>query len=844
MNSERITLNKEGYYTHDAQSVIRIVSGSVYVFIVHWEENSTDQKRFPLCEIEAGEFGCSIPAFSWRDQFFQQWRFLIVPKSGTVEIVVFDHATTQKLKRDFIQNHAKLSSFDDEGYENSLVEVCNKNKLKEKVFIYRDGIYVGMNEKDTSGVIKNALEDSNGPGQFDLYRFACKKCHIPLPDKASLTQEERRASLPELAEAENFICRQVSLASDTFSSDSGVLVATYQGEPVVCYPTGFGHYRMYNAQKHTHKKLKKSMIGYIEPIGWSIQRSLPENALQKKDLVHFLLQSFRKRDVLLLTALGILTTLLSLFLPKLNQLIYDEYIPLGDLGVLGQICLVVGALMLGSLFISVAQRLLEYCIPRKASYELQTAAYHRLFQLPESFFRDYESADLGQRVFDAGSVSHQLLMNAITTGVSLIGGCIYFIQMLHYSSALSMAGLLMMAFYAVIIYLLSRLTISRQKRIAALHGESAGKLNQFITGIEKIKMAGAESRSILEYITPVAREEQENIRNNRINALIRVLSEAGPVAFTMVYYYHMVHNNMGLSVGNYIAYATAFGAFSNIVISTVTALLQYVQLKPSVDRSMVVFSTGTENETAKEKMTTLSGAFSMNHVTFGYDKNHPTVNDVSLQVRPGEYVALVGPSGSGKSTIMNLLLGFETPWSGSVSYDGHDLRMTDKRSLRKRIGAVLQNGKLISGSIYENITIMSGSPKAEEVRKVIAEVGLEEEIEDMPMNVHTVLNDGGTTISGGQQQRLLIARAIYNNPAILFLDEATSALDNITQAKVCDSLEKRRMTRFVIAHRLSTVKNCDRILVLNDGRIVETGTYDQLMRLKGLFYQMAVRQIS
>ena len=216
---------------------------------------------------------------------------------------------------------------------------------------------------------------------------------------------------------------------------------------------------------------------------------------------------------------------------------------------------------------------------------------------------------------------------------------------------------------------------------------------------------------------------------------------------------------------------------------------------------------------------------------------------LSLHIHPGEYVGIVGPSGCGKSTLLKLLLGFETPKTGQVCYDGHDLRTLDKRQLRRYLGVVLQNGKLIAGSIFENITITAPWATQADVLAVVDAVGLAEDIARMPMGLHTVLSENSNTISGGQQQRILIARAIISHPSILIFDEATSALDNLTQAAVCESLEAMDVTRIVVAHRLSTIQNCDRILVLKDGGIAEEGNYEELMAKRGLFYLLASRQI-
>lgn len=241
----------------------------------------------------------------------------------------------------------------------------------------------------------------------------------------------------------------------------------------------------------------------------------------------------------------------------------------------------------------------------------------------------------------------------------------------------------------------------------------------------------------------------------------------------------------------------------------------------------------------------LSGNIEMSHVYFSYNKDRePVLRDISFAAKPGEYIGIVGPSGCGKSTLMKMLLGFESPDQGKIYFDGYDITRLNKRELRKKMGVVLQDGKIFAGSIYENITLSSPELGMDRIRETIAAVGLESDIAMMPMGIHTYLSEGGGTISGGQQQRILIARAILGDPKILLFDEATSALDNVMQEMVCESLEKLQATRIVIAHRLSTIRNCDRILVMDQGQIVEEGSYDQLMEQKGLFYALASRQIS
>ena len=239
----------------------------------------------------------------------------------------------------------------------------------------------------------------------------------------------------------------------------------------------------------------------------------------------------------------------------------------------------------------------------------------------------------------------------------------------------------------------------------------------------------------------------------------------------------------------------------------------------------------------------LSGGIELNNVSFRYNENMPNVvDDLSLKIRPGQYVAIVGSTGCGKSTLMRIMLGFEKPQKGAVYYDGKDLNSMDLKSLRRKIGVVMQNGKLFQGDIYSNIVISAPQLTMDDAWAAAEQSGIADDIRRMPMGMHTIISEGSGGISGGQRQRLMIARAIAPKPRILMFDEATSALDNITQKIVSESLDKLKCTRIVIAHRLSTIRDCDRIIYLEKGKILEDGTYDELIALNGKFAELVERQ--
>jgi ATP-binding cassette subfamily C protein len=298
----------------------------------------------------------------------------------------------------------------------------------------------------------------------------------------------------------------------------------------------------------------------------------------------------------------------------------------------------------------------------------------------------------------------------------------------------------------------------------------------------------------------------------------------------------------GLSTGQFLAFSAAFAQLLFAALQLSAALISILRVIPIYERAKPILETLPEADQGKADPGELWGEIEINHVSFRYKDNGPLVlKDVSLHIKPGEFVALVGPSGSGKSTFLRLLLGFESPESGAIYYDGQDLTGLDMGSVRQQIGVVLQNGKIMSGLLMQNI-IGSSLLSVDDAWEAARMAGLDEDIRRMPMGMFTMVSEGGGTFSGGQRQRLMIARAIAHKPRIVFFDEATSALDNRTQEIVSRSLEGLHATRVVIAHRLSTISNAHRIYVVDGGRIVQTGTYSELIAQPGLFADLAKRQ--
>ena len=582
----------------------------------------------------------------------------------------------------------------------------------------------------------------------------------------------------------------------------------------------------------------------LKPKGYVFYRPFPNKPMKLKDLFSFGMKGVYKSDLVRLVVYSLLGTLIGLLMPMMNEQLYDRFIPMGNSAGLVQLCGVILSCAVGNMTFTIVKNLASFRGMNTMEYAVQSAAYDRLFTLPESFFRAYDSADLAQRAMGISEIYNTLADVVINMLFSAVFSLMYLWRMFRYSKKLSIVSLIMLAVCMALIVWIGIVQTKYESEKMEVDSKAQSCMYQFLSGISKIRIAGVENRALYEYLKPYTQSRRINIRKEKMTVGVNTLVGSMDTVFSIVLYYLMIKNSMDLSVGAFMGFTSAFGAFSSAMLQIASSMLTVNDVKPAYDRCKPILETLPEWDEDTAMPGNLTGDIEVNHVTFSYDKDSGTVlNGVSMHIKAGEYIGIVGSSGCGKSTLLKLLLGFEKPDVGKIYYDGKDIDGIDKRQLRKKFGVVLQDGKLIGGSIYENITITAPGTKLERVNQVIRDVGLEDDIRQMPMGLHTVLAENSGTISGGQQQRILIARAIVNKPKIIYFDEATSALDNVTQAMVCETLESLQATKVVIAHRLSTVMNCDRIFVMDKGEIVEEGSYQELMARKGRFYDLAVRQI-
>lgn len=655
--------------------------------------------------------------------------------------------------------------------------------------------------------------------------------------------EDMNEQLEYLMRPYGIMRRSVILESGWYKDAIGAMLGIRKdnGTVVALIPSGFSGYEYFDLESGKYIKVKKSNEDLFEDEAIAFYKPFPLKSLTIKDLIVYIAQVLSVSDYVAIAIATLAVSLLGMLTPKINNILFSVAVNSGSVRLLIGIAIFAICLSLTSLIISSVKSLISARINTKLSISIEAATMMRLMSLPADFFKNYSSGELQERAGNISSLCDMLVSTILNTGLTSAFSLIYIYQIFVYAPGLVIPSLII-TFITIIFFVVSALM---QMKISVkqmeLGGRESGMTYALISGVQKIKLAGAEKRAFARWANLYAERISYSYNPPAFLKLNPVISSAISLTGTLVMYYMAVKT--GVSVAEYYAFNTAYGMVSGAFMSLSSIALTFAQIKPILERVKPLLDAKSEISEGKQVITRLSGAVEMNNVSFRYNESMPNVIDnLSLKIRPGQYVAIVGKTGCGKSTLMRLLLGFEKADRGAIYYDGKDINSLDLKSLRRKIGSVMQNGKLLQGDIYSNITISAPWLTMDEAFEAAEKAGIAEDIRRMPMGMHTMISEGSGGISGGQRQRLMIARAIAPKPKILMFDEATSALDNITQRQVCEALDAMKCTRIVIAHRLSTIKQCDRIIVLDGGHIVEDGTYRELIDNKGYFYELVERQ--
>lgn len=637
--------------------------------------------------------------------------------------------------------------------------------------------------------------------------------------------------------------RTVRLEDGWYRDAIGVMLGSFResGKAVALIPGGLSGYTYYDPETGRRKRIGRKEQHLFGEEAVVFYKPFPLKKLSLSALTGYIVRTLSASDYIMIALATLALSLLGMLSPVISKLLFAQVLPSGSVRLLMAMAVFSVCVSVSMLLVSAVRDMLLARIGTKLSISVDAAAMMRIMSLPADFFRSYSAGELANRVSQIGVLCRMLVSTVLSTGFTSLFSLIYISQIFAYAPALVAPALVIILATVVLSLLSSLIQMKVSARQMELSGKESGMTYALISGIQKIKLAGAEKRAFARWGDLYAESARLAYDPPVFLRLNSVISLAISLTGTIVMYYMAVRS--GVSVADYYAFSTAYGMVSGAFMSLAGIALSAAQIRPILAMVKPFFDEVPEISDGKQVLTRLSGGIELSHVSFRYSDDMPLViDDLSLKIRPGQYVAIVGKTGCGKSTLLRLLLGFEKPQKGAVYYDGRDLEKIDLRSLRRRIGVVTQNGKLFQGDIYSNIVISAPWLTQQDAWEAAELAGIAEDIRKMPMGMNTVISEGSGGISGGQKQRLMIARAVAPKPRVLMFDEATSALDNVTQKKVSDALEQLKCTRIVIAHRLSTIRQCDRIIVLDNGKIAEDGTYDELIAADGAFAELVARQ--
>ena len=627
--------------------------------------------------------------------------------------------------------------------------------------------------------------------------------------------------------------------SDAFGPMLGFMKET--GTTVALLPGAvFGYYfrdpatgRKIRVTRKTEKLFSRDALCFYQP--------LPMKKLGIPSLLLYMKKSLSTSDLILIALATLAATMVGMIEPRIYNQVTGTVLRSRNMNLMNGLAVFLLASAFSSQLIEMVRSLLMERINTKTSQAVEASVMMRILSLPVSFFRKFSSGELSSRASSVSSLCRMILDNILSVGLGSLMSLLYVTQIFAFAPALVWPSVLIILSTVAVSVASSLVQIRITRKKMDLSAKENGMSYATLNGIQKIRLSGSEKRVFARWGRLYARNARLEYNPPLFLKLNTVITTAISLIGTIVLYTLAVKTGVGDS--QYYAFTAAYGRVMGAFSSLAGIAISMASIKPVLEMAEPILKAEPEVTEEKQPVSHLTGHIEMSHISFRYEENMPYVlEDLNLNIRAGEYVAIVGRTGCGKSTLVRLLLGFEKPEKGAIFFDRHDLNSIDPRSLRKHIGVVIQNGQLFQGDIFSNITISAPQLTLKEAWEAAEIAGIAQDIREMPMGMQTIISEGQGGVSGGQKQRLMIARAIAPKPQILIFDEATSALDNKTQKQVSDALDKLNCTRIVIAHRLSTIRNCDRILVMDHGAIIEEGKYEDLIAKGGYFAELVERQ--
>jgi NHLM bacteriocin system ABC transporter ATP-binding protein len=702
---------------------------------------------------------------------------------------------------------------------------------------------------DVAHVLAASDEAPPGASGNPLYgacAIVLQSAGIAIKTRAGLVAlEDTGAWLENFCRRNHVTQRQIDLGeADWWRKDIGPLLAfrAADGMAAALVPDDAG-YLLNDPATGSRSRVDGRVAAGLSRNAIMFFSSLPAAKLRFRDLVHFSLAGSR-RDYRRLLGFGLAGGALGMVSPFVTRLLVDSVLPGANRSELVQLVLMLSLTAVGVAAFAFSRGLAANRIRTRLGNNMQAAVINRLLSLPAPFFREHEAGDLAQRAMGIESILQKLSGTAESAVFGWVFGLFSLFYLFFLDLGLGLLAVVLVGVKLMWTFALNYRALLLQRNGAKLSGEIASRVFQILNGIAKLRAQGAENRAFALWATLFSRQKSLDVSVHRIGITLGTIDGAYGLFCSMAMFAAVAFLMPDMRAGQFISFSAAFGQFLGATMALSAALTSMLAVIPLYERAVPILEAVPESADTAQAPGLLSGAIDISGVSFRYNADGPDVlNDLSISICAGEFVALVGPSGCGKSTLCRLLLGFEQAHSGAIYFDGQDLAGLDRVAVRRQIGVVLQNGQLMAGDIFSNI-VGASRLSMDDAWEAVRLAGMESDLRSMPMGMHTMISEGGSTISGGQKQRLMVARAVVRKPKILLFDEATSALDNTTQAIVTKSIATLKATRIVVAHRLSTIVGADRIFFIEEGRVVETGTFEQLMHFNGRFKALAERQLA
>lgn len=891
---EKILLAGERIRLEDGERLALIDSGKVEVYARTRSEGSFRQQF--LVELTTG--GAAFPSL---DEFEQTETILFAAEDSRIEILTFDEIPPDTLKNFMRRWFAELIKLpwlqlladkgDDilitwqegtvlDGAEN-LIDAFRENEeilsmllgvrfaAEDRRFSTRVEVRARNQRRILDNSIANLLgEESTNYSETTerverleeaSFIVRCAAVALKMPtDNIKLDAEivrrlDQIRLIRRLIQKGNMQMRLIELVDDWHKCDSGVIIGYFGKEKTlsVFVPIEAGKYKIITKDKPEGFPITDEIAAQIDKSAFECYAGFPAKKLKILDLMKFIFKQCWFADYRTVIVISLVSGIIPLAMPLVTETIFQDIIPILDRQGLATVTQVIMVTSFTTASLGIVRSIAVMRITTRMNMATEAALWGRLLSLPTKFFRQFTSGELASRMGGISTIKD--LVSA-----DFIGGLFGFVfsfwsvfLMCYYSFKLTAVAIAVWFVYAIITAFIYRRVIGFQRNLINAQNKEAGILQQIFKGLAKFREHGAENQAYWLWSSVFGETWKWNLKLRWQGNYNAIIGSVQPFILTMALYYIAVYGMnevaangqtvQGIGYAQFIAFQSAFSSFNATLNGIIPLVGQYFAIQPHIENFRPIMNEVPESVGDKADAGILSGAIELSNVTFGYVEGRDVLHDINIKIAAGENVAIVGKSGCGKSTLVRLLLGFETPRKGSIYFDGQDLADLNLPSVRTQMGVVLQNGQLMQGDIFTNI-IGTNALTQDDAWQAAAAAGIAEDIAMMPMGMQTVISEGSTNISGGQRQRILIARALVTKPSILIFDEATSALDNRTQSIVTKSLDNLNATRIIVAHRLSTIRNCDRILVMDAGRVVESGGFDELVARGGIFAGLVKRQ--